>query len=134
MKKFLIYFTLIVVLGSALFITFIRYASFSDGYRAGVIMKMSRKGVLFKTFEGQMNMGGVQSGADGDLSTVWDFSVRKDSQDVLTAIEDAVDSGSRVKLYYQEKYLQLSVFGDTKYFITKVEKVGNGSNLNTPTE
>lgn len=126
MKKALIYITVILVLGSALFYTVVRYTSFSEGYRAGVIMKMSRKGVIFKTFEGQMNMGGVQSGSEGDLSTVWNFSVNRNDQEVLDGIEEAVDNGYRVKLYYEEKYMQLDMFGDTEYFITKVEKVGNG--------
>ena len=126
MKKVLIYAMVGFVLVMALFYTVVRYTSFSEGYRAGVIMKMSRKGVFFKTFEGQMNMGGVQSGADGDLSTVWNFSVNRNDQEVLDGIEKAVDNGDRVKLYYEEKYMQLDMFGDTEYFITKVERVGNG--------
>lgn len=132
MKKFLIYFCLIAVLGTALFVAVIRYTSYSEGYRAGIIMKMSKKGILFKTNEGQMNMGGVQGGTEGDLSTVWNFSVLKNQQDVLDAIEDAVDNGYRVKLHYEEKFMQLSMFGETNYFITKVEKVGGVVRQQTP--
>jgi hypothetical protein len=42
---------------------------------------------------------------------------------VLKAIDDAIDGGYRVKMYYHEKYVQLFFLGDTKYFVYKVERV-----------
>lgn len=96
--------------------------SFSDGERAGTISKFSRRGYLFKTYEGVLNVGGF-SGETGSLTPqFFDFSVKED--DVAKQITDAVKSGQRVTLHYEEKILRLPWNGDTKYYITSVETVG----------
>ena len=97
------------------------FGSYSDGYRAGRIMKLSHKGIIFKTYEGQLDIGGLDNGgSDGAATTVWNFSVK--DQDVVKEINDAVDDGASVKLYYREKYFTFVFWGDTKYFVYKVEK------------
>jgi len=102
------------------------FGSYSQGYRAGTVMKLSKKGLVFKTLEGQLNMGGAAGSEGSDIaSSVWEFSVARGNEQVVSAIEDAVDNGSRVKLYYSEKFYQFGWRGDTKYFVYKVEKVGN---------
>ena len=96
--------------------------SFSDGERAGTVSKFSRRGYLFKTYEGVLNVGGF-SGETGSLTPqFFDFSVKEDA--VAQQITDAVKSGQRVTLHYEEKILRLPWNGDTKYYITKVETVG----------
>lgn len=106
--------------------SFAVFGSFSEGYRAGTVMKLSKKGFVFKTLEGQLNMGGAAGSEGSDIaSSVWSFSVDRGDVQVVQAIEEAVDSGSRVKLHYKEKFYQFSWRGDTKYFVYKVEKVGN---------
>jgi len=86
---------------------------------------MSEKGVLFKTYEGQLNTGGF-SGDDGDItSSIWHFSVRRNETEVLEDLDRAIDGGFRVKLYYREKYANLFFLGDTKYFVYKVERVND---------
>ncbi len=103
------------------------FGSYSQGYRAGTVMKLSKKGLVFKTLEGQLNMGGAAGSEGSDIaSSVWEFSVARGNEQVVSAIEDAVDSGSRVKLYYSEKFYQFDWRGDSKYFVYKVEKVGTG--------
>ncbi|MEO0334067.1 MAG: hypothetical protein AAF223_20740, partial [Bacteroidota bacterium] len=54
---------------------------------------------------------------------IWDFSVDRGNDEVIKALEAAVDNGNRVKLRYKEKYFQFSWRGDTKYFIYEVEEV-----------
>ncbi len=104
------------------------FATYSQGYRAGTVIKMSKKGILFKTNEGQLNTGGG-FGSDGDMtSSIWHFSVANSQKDVLKSIEDAVDGGYRVKLHYKEKFFKHSWRGDTKYFVYKVERSGNRAN------
>lgn len=96
--------------------------SFSDGERAGTISKFSRRGYLFKTYEGVLNVGGF-SGETGSLTPqFFDFSVKDDA--IAKQITDAVKSGQRVTLHYEEKILRLPWNGDTKYYITSVEMVG----------
>ncbi len=96
--------------------------SYSDGERAGTISKFSRRGFVFKTYEGVLNVGGF-SGETGSLTPqFFDFSVKDDA--VAQQITDAVKSGQRVTLHYEEKILKLPWNGDTKYYITRVEVVG----------
>ena len=110
------------------------FATYSDGYRAGQIIKMSKKGVLFKTNEGQLNTGGG-FGGDGDVtSSIWNFSVARSDKEVLKEIEDAVDGQYRVKLHYKEKFFKHGWRGDTKYFVYDVEAMEtpqNGTQNNT---
>ena len=120
--KFLKLGVLGLILVIMLFSSFFIFGSYSSGYRAGRIMKLSHKGFVFKTYEGQLDIGGLQGGGDdGAASTVWDFSVKDD--EVVTAINEAVDYGWDVKLHYREKYYKLFFFGDTKYFVYEVEKI-----------
>lgn len=96
--------------------------SYSDGERAGTISKFSRRGFLFKTYEGVLNVGGF-SGETGSLTPQYfDFSVKEDA--VAKQITEAVRTGQRVTLHYEEKILKLPWNGDTKYYITNVEIVG----------
>ena len=96
--------------------------SFSDGERAGTVSKFSRRGYVFKTYEGVLNVGGF-SGETGSLTPqFFDFSVKEDA--VAQQITDAVKTGQRVTLHYEEKMLRLPWNGDTKYYITSVEFVG----------
>lgn len=122
-KKILLWILFITIAVSTLVFTFVIYVNFSEGKRAGELIKMSRKGVLFKTYEGQLNTGGFSEG-DGDItSSIWHFSVKSSNEDVLQDIDEAIDGGYRVKLYYEEKYMNVFFLGDTKYFVTKVERV-----------
>ena len=101
---------------------YVTLGSYSIGYRAGNVMKLSKKGVVFKTWEGELNVGGLQEGSVSDVATtVWEFSVS--DENIVKDIEKAVDNNSKVKLRYEEKYFQLDFFGDTKYFITAVEEL-----------
>ncbi|MEJ2006349.1 MAG: hypothetical protein P8X57_15610 [Cyclobacteriaceae bacterium] len=104
-------------------ILFIYYANYSTGYRAGVPIKMSKKGTLFKTWEGEMNIGGLTTSADGVIPTTWEFSVRHSQDDVRDEIDLAITHSKRVKLYYKEKFAKLFWLGDTKYFVYKVEEI-----------
>lgn len=104
-----------------LFILFAYYANFSSGFRVGVPVKLSKKGVLVKTFEGQLNIGGLTSGEQGVIPTQWDFTVPNSNDMALKRIESAMEKGVRAKLYYKEKYIKLPWRGDTKYFVYQVE-------------
>lgn len=96
--------------------------SYSDGERAGTLSKFSRRGYIFKTYEGVLNVGGF-SGETGSLTPqFFDFSVKDD--DVAKKITEAVKTGQRVTLHYEERILRLPWNGDTKYYITEVEFIG----------
>jgi len=100
---------------------FALYANYSSGIRAGVPVKFSRKGVVFKTHEGELNVGGLTNSEEGAIPTTWNFSVRKYEEEVLEDMERAMTEQKRVKLHYNEKYVQLFWRGDTTYFVYEVE-------------
>lgn len=96
-------------------------ANYSSGFRAGVPTKISKKGVILKTFEGTLNVGGLTNTSDGAIPTTWDFTVRKSADSVITKIDKAILEGHRVKLMYHEKYVKFFWLGDTEYFVYDVE-------------
>ena len=113
---------LAIAIGLFLAITlFLYYANYSEGYRAGVPIKVSKKGTLFKTYEGQLNIGGLTNNAEGVIPSTWEFSIKSTSAEVLENLDEAIVENKRAKLYYEEKYARLFWRGDTKYFVTKVE-------------
>ncbi len=103
------------------FLGFYTFGNYSDGTRAGTVVKLSERGVIFKTTEGQLNLGGFSGETGSPASSLWDFSVDNGETAVRKALEDASLSGKRLKLYYHEKFVQFDFRGDTKYFIYKVE-------------
>ncbi len=111
----------IVVIGLLVAIYFL-FGNYSDGTRAGTIVKLSNKGYFFKTMEGQLNLGGLTQESGSPASSIWDFSVTSNDAQLIKDLEDANLNGHRIKLYYKEKYYTLPWSGDTKYFVYKVEK------------
>lgn len=101
---------LVLVIGGFLLAYFVHY---SEGVRAGELVKFSHKGVIFKTWEGEISQGV----SEGQL---FEFSVQ-DKEDKVR--KDLVEfQGKYVKVYYYERFFKLFWLGDTKYFITKVEE------------
>ncbi len=90
--------------------------SYSEGERAGYIQKLSTKGWLCKTWEGEIAMVTMP----GAIPEKFVFTVRDDA---LAARINAL-SGKRVVLSYQQhKFVPTSCFGETEYFITDVREV-----------
>jgi hypothetical protein len=78
---------------------------------------------LFKTWEGELSQTmfvGDQSAASS-TSKLWEFSVNGNNEALVNQLNEALLSGRRIKLNYEEKYLVFSWQGDTKYFITSAE-------------
>ena len=97
---------------------------YSEGDRAGVISKLSTKGYMIKTTEGELNVGA--QGQVGNMSNnLWAFSISGGDEKLTKDIEDAMTTGKRVKLHYEQRYLKFFWMGDTDYFITKVEATSN---------
>ena len=94
--------------------------NYSVGSRAGELIKISEKGVVFKTYEGQVSLGGLtmtNKGDDANIGNVWDFSVT--DQEVFERMDKL--RGKKVILTYKEKYRSLPWRGDTKYLVTDVQ-------------
>ena len=114
MKKiiFLSISTLILVV--FLYVTANYYMHYSEGYRAGQLTKFSKKGILFKTYEGQISQGVSDS-------QIFTFSVEKDLDTIISQLE--LFQGMTVRLKYKERFTTFPWWGDSHYYITSVEKV-----------
>jgi flagellar basal body-associated protein FliL len=119
---------LIIVLVSVLVIglgagSFAVFGTYSNGTRVGTLVKFSKKGYVFKTYEGQLTVGGFTPSDDGELSNIWEFSVKRGEDEVRQQIEQAMEEGEKVRLYYKEMFYQFDWRGDTKYFVYQVEDI-----------
>ena len=113
MKKVLTRIVLGLFLICAGYFAFIYFVPYSQGVRAGELIKISRKGVVSKTWEGEISQG--ISGAQ-----IFSFSVEDREKKVIRALQNY--QGKYVKVYYRERYNTFFWWGDTKYFIYKVER------------
>ena len=112
---------IVILLLAIVVFLFLNLANYSSGFRAGVPTKISKKGIIIKTYEGTMNIGGLTNTAEGTIPTTWDFTVRKSADSVINKIDNAILEGNRVKLIYEEKYVRFFWLGDTKYFVYDVQ-------------
>lgn len=113
-----------IVVGAIIF-SFMYWGVYDEGVRAGNVLRISKKGMLFKTYEGQLNLQtfGALKGANPIMES-FDFSVEGDEEQVIKDLEAVALSGERVNLHYVKRYSTFPWRGDTKYFITKVERIG----------
>ncbi len=114
MKGFFIKLIIGLVLITALIFTVNYYYPFSEGVRAGELVKFSKKGVIFKTWEGEISSGVSES-------TRFFFSVEKKNQDVIDQLFEV--QGKNIKLSYKERFFTFPWMSDTKYFIEQVDEI-----------
>ncbi|TDN81248.1 hypothetical protein DET49_12819 [Salegentibacter sp. 24] len=113
MKKTLFGILAVIILLFIAWFAFIYYVPYSEGTRSGELIKFSKKGVISKTWEGEISQG--ISGAQ-----IFQFSVLDQNRDVIEALQE--NEGNYVRLKYLERYATFFFWGDTKYFITEVEE------------
>ena len=120
-KKILIW---TILIGIAVF-SIMYFVSYEDGFMAGKILRVSKKGVLFKTYEGKINLEtfGAMKGVS-PIAESFDFSVEKGNPELITELEAVALSGERVNLHFVKYYFAFPWRGDTRYFATKVERFG----------
>lgn len=86
----------------------------SEGTRTGVLYKISKKGYVFKTYEGELQLAGAQMMTP---ESIWSFSGNNETvYHQLMELE-----GETVRLFYREKQDAFPWQGDTNYMIYKVE-------------
>ncbi len=120
MKKLLL--TLLVVF-LAVF-AFLYWGTYETGVMAGKVVRVSEKGMVFKTFEGKLNLEtfGALKGTS-PIAETFDFSVEKSEDAVIQDLQKVALSGERVNLYFKKRYMTFPWRGDTNYFVTKVERL-----------
>jgi hypothetical protein len=122
-KKRIVRYTLVVLAIGALIMSYFVFTPYSEGARAGTLVKLSKKGYIFKTWEGELSQTmyvGDQSAASS-TSKLWEFSVSGKNKALVNKLNEALLTGHRIELNYEEKYIVFSWQGDTKYFITSAQ-------------
>ncbi len=113
---------------------YISFGYYSEGKRGGFVNKLSNKGFVFKTYEGELRIGGMYEG-DGTMNaSEWQFSVETSNKDAIANLEQAIKNGTRISLTYEEKFFKLPWNGETKYLVTKVELLPSGQRNFQPFE
>jgi hypothetical protein len=109
----------VALLVAAYFFVVLHWA-YSEGERSGVMQKLSRKGWLIKTWEGELAMSTVP----GVAPVIWNFTVR----DKEAAAKVSAALGKQVVLHYTEhRGLPGVLFGDTRYFVDGVRLSADGA-------
>lgn len=125
-KKVLYWIVFILVLVLGVFVYWKYGFTYSKGYRAGLLQKFSEKGVVFKTYEGELILSSVQSNANVAIaSEKFFFSVA--DEPVAKQMEQI--QGKNVVVHYREKNGVLPWVGESKYIVdsVRVADVGGGT-------
>jgi len=113
MVKVLVGLVVVVALGLAGFTWITLHWSYAEGERAGYVQKLSKKGFVCKTWEGEMAMVTMP----GTVAEKFLFTVPTDA----IAAKLNANVGKRMALHYQQhKWIPTSCFGETEYFVTDV--------------
>ncbi len=120
MRKFLVCTIILIIAGLTIYFLFVTAYTYSDGNRAGRLIKFSHKGYVFKTYEGDLNLGGVNTTNGGILiNNMWEFSVNDSAvANALSKLE-----GKDITVHYKEKINALPWRGDSRYIVDKIIEV-----------
>jgi hypothetical protein len=107
---------LLIMVGVGLWTWLALSWAYSDGERAGVLQKFSRRGWVCKTQEGEL----AQYVVAGVSPQIWAFSVR----DPVVGAQLNKVVGRKLQLHYTEHAgVPSSCFGDTRYYVDRVTVV-----------
>ncbi|MBS1510531.1 MAG: hypothetical protein JST86_06815 [Bacteroidetes bacterium] len=121
-KRFVAWFTFILLVCLLTFGWWKYYFTYSDGYRSGLLQKLSHKGNVFKTWEGELVQRSIVSTNNvGIASEKFFFSVQNDS--IAKTMENY--EGKNVRLHYIQKHGALPWRGESEYIVDEVQPDGN---------
>lgn len=126
MRKYLFRIIILIILIIGITIYWKYSFTYSDGYRAGLLQKFSRKGNVFKTYEGEMILSSVQSNANVAIaSEKFLFSVTNET--LAKQLEKM--QGDNIVVHYLQKNSTLPWRGDSPYLVdsVKVKSENNGT-------
>jgi hypothetical protein len=107
----------LIILGVIGWTVFALSWAYSEGERAGILQKFSKKGWICKTYEGEL----AQYVVGGVAPQIWHFSTR--DEQLATKLSASV--GEQVRLHYTEhRGVPTSCFAETPYFAESFNVVG----------
>jgi hypothetical protein len=114
MKRFLLVAIPALAVLAGLYLLVVFNWNYSTGERAGWVQKLSKKGWLCKTWEGELAMVSMP----GAMPEKFYFTVRDD------AVAERINRlmGRRVALHYEEKVgIPTTCFGETRHWVNRVD-------------
>ena len=117
MKKIIYWFLFFLLLFASIFLYWKYFYTYSEGFRAGLLQKFSKKGTIFKTYEGELILSSVSGRSDVVIaSEKFFFSVTdKELANSLDTLQ-----GRNVIVHYKQKNSPLIWRGDTPYYVDSV--------------
>ena len=93
---------------------------YSNGERTGIVYKISTTGLIWKTWEGEMNLGGVKSGDKNNVANLWEFSVTDPT--LVKRLQHAIRTNQHLTLKYTSPFLMSYKVGGSGYLVTAIEE------------
>lgn len=129
MKKFITIFLLAIIVLGAVWFAWHFYWVFGEGVKAGQLNNFTKKGYLFKTYEGKLIQSGFQGGQPGSVqSNEFRFSVTNES----VAAKLMVNSGKEFELHYKEFMGVLPWRGTSVFIVDSVLSMRDPHSLTAP--
>jgi hypothetical protein len=122
-KKILKRILIVGIVISFAILAFLYWGTYENGVMAGKVLRISEKGLLFKTYEGKLSLEsfGALKGVS-PVAETFDFSVESNEKEVIEQLNEVALSGERVNLHFKKRFMSFAWRGETKYFITQVER------------
>ena len=114
MKKGVLITIVILAVLAGLGFAYTQY-TYSEGVRAGVLMRFTKKGFLVKTYEGELNLCVFSAQSNTLVNRFWYFTVKDDS--VARTLEGL--EGKKVQLHYNQIIHHFWWQGETNVFVNK---------------
>jgi hypothetical protein len=118
LKKIFYLFIFILVLFSVGFVFWKYFYTYSEGYRAGMLQKFSSKGIIFKTYEGEMILSSVSSNKDVALASE-KFLFTLTNKTLIRQFDTL--QGENVIVHYKQKNGTIFWRGDSEYLVDSVK-------------
>jgi len=116
-KRFLNWVLAFLFIFLAIFVYIKYFYTYSEGYRAGLLQKFSNKGIIFKTYEGELILSSVASTSNVAIaSEKFQFTVLKKNVNIMF---DTLQ-GKNVIVHYIEKKGPLPWRGDSRYLVDSI--------------
>jgi len=109
-------FLIVIILG--IFIYWKYFYTYSEGYRAGLLQKFSSKGMMFKTYEGEMILSSVSSNSNVAIASE-KFLFTMTNKALVRQFDTL--QGNMVIVHYRQKNGRLPWQGDTPYLVDSVK-------------
>ena len=106
-----------VLLVLVIFMWYKYFFVFAEGVKSGYLNYATKKGYLFKTYEGKLIQEGFGRGKTGGL-TSYEFEFSIENEAIFKQLEE--NSGKQFDLHYKEYNGSIPWRGNTKYVVDKV--------------